>query len=662
MSLCLLSLLVAAVSGLPGLFLRRRGGEVAAGLLGLAAILGLTASLRVLAGGAGGTLLLRTAALGSPGLLVLDPLAAFFAIPVLLISFCGGLYSVGYWARHRGHTPLLRLVFGLLTASLLTLVLASHALTFLLAWEGMAIAAFVLVMAEDREAETRRAGWIYLAATHTGTLFLFAAFALLAKLQGHSGFGALPAGLAATRGGTALFALFLLGFGFKAGILPLHVWLPPAHAAAPSHISALMSGVLLKMGILGIARFLSWVPDPPAWWGGALVALGALSGILGVAFALGQHDLKRLLAYHSIENIGIILLGLGLGTLGKATGHPVMQILGYAGALLHVVNHSLFKGLLFLSAGSVLHATGIRDLERLGGLGRTMPWTSGAFLVGSWAICGLPPLNGFVSEWLIYLGAFRALGLELGLGRQAWPLVILVSLALIGALALACFAKAFGAVFLGLPRTQAAEQAPEAPRTMLLPMGLLALTCLAIGMAPVLFAPALGRVTAVLGGGAWGGGALGGGTLPGGETLAALAPLRMLTWAAVILGLLALLLGRWLRPVPQGRDLSTWDCGYAAADARMQYTASSFADGLVRGLRWALRPVAHLPRVASWFPRPARYESHVPDPVLERVASPALRLAVRGAGLLRVAQAGALPVYLLYVLLTLLALLVWMVA
>lgn len=658
MSLYFLALLAAAVSGIPGLFLRRRGGEVAAGLLGLAAALGLGASLAVLSGGQVGSFALRTAALGAPGLLVFDPLAAFFAIPVLILSVCGAVYGLGYWEGRRGNTPLLRLVYGLLTAALLLLVAASHALTFLLAWEGMAIAAFVLVMAEDREAETRRAGWIYLAATHTGTLLLFAAFALLARVQGQAGFGALPAGLAASRVGTALFTLFLLGFGFKAGLFPLHLWLPPAHAAAPSHVSALMSGVLLKMGILGIARFLSWVPDPPPWWGGTLAAAGALSGILGVAFALGQHDLKRLLAYHSIENIGIILLGLGLGTLGKATGHPAMQALGYAGALLHVVNHSLFKGLLFLSAGSVLHATGTRDLERLGGLGRTMPWTSAAFLAGAWAICGLPPLNGFVSEWLIYLGAFRGLGLEPGLGWQGWPLVILVSLALIGALALACFAKAFGAVFLGLPRTETANHAPEAPRTMLLPMGLLALACLAIGVAPALFAPALGRAAGVLGGSPVG-------SPVGGEALTALAPLRMLTWAAAILGLLALLLGRWLRPAaptPREGDLPTWDCGYAAADARMQYTASSLADGLVRGLRWALRPEAHLPRVAGWFPRPARYESHVPDPALDRAAAPALQLVARGAGFLRVAQGGALPVYLLYVLLTLLALLVWMVA
>ncbi|WP_257313576.1 proton-conducting transporter transmembrane domain-containing protein [Geothrix fuzhouensis] len=649
MSLFLLALLAAAASGVPGLFLRRKGGEVAAGLLGLAAVLGLWASLRVLSGVPGGAVTLRTASLGAPGFLVLDPLAAFFAIPVLLLSVAGALYSLGYWEGRRGNTPALRLVYGLLTASLLMLVMASHALTFLLAWEGMAITAFLLVMAEDREPETRRAGWIYLVATHTGTLLLFAAFALLAKIHGHSGFAALPTGLAATRGGTALFALFLLGFGFKAGVLPLHFWLPPAHAAAPSHVSALMSGVMLKMGILGLVRFLSWVPDPPIWWGGALVALGALSGVLGVAFALGQHDLKRLLAYHSIENIGIILLGLGLGALGKSLGNPVMQTLGFAGALLHVVNHSLFKGLLFLSAGSVLHATGTRNLEQLGGLGQRMPWTSGAFLAGSWAICGLPPLNGFVSEWLIYLGAFRGLGPNLGPGRQGWPVVILLSLALIGALALACFAKAFGAVFLGLPRTGTAARAHEAPRTMLLPMGLLALACLAIGVAPILFAPALGRVADAMGPAT-------------GAALPALAGLPMISLVALVLGLLALLLWRWLRPMPRRDDRPTWDCGYAAPDARMQYTASSFADGLVRGLRWALRPAVHLPKVSGWFPRPTRYESHVPDPILDRAAAPALRFTVRGAALLRIAQGGALPVYLLYVLLTLLALLVWMVA
>jgi hydrogenase-4 component B len=443
-----------------------------------------------------------------------------------------------------------------------------------------------------------------------------------------------------------LFLLCLFGFGLKAGIMPLHLWLPSTHAAAPSHVSSVMSGVMIKMGILGLVRLLSWIPDPPFWWGAGLMMLGALSGILGVAFALGQHDLKRLLAYHSIENIGIILLGLGLGTVGKSTGHPVIQVLGFAGALLHVLNHSLFKGLLFLTAGSVVHAVGTRDLEQMGGLGRRMPWTSAAFLAGSWAICGLPPLNGFVSEWFIYLGSFRALGFF----RWPWSLVILTALALIGALALACFAKAYGTVFLGSPRTPAAGAAHEAPLSMLVPMGILAAACAIIGLAPMLVAPALDRVVASLGEGA------------GIQPLSLLVNLPRLTILSLVILGLAFLLWRWLRPTKSVGTLPTWDCGYAVSNTRMQYTASSFADGLVGGMRWVLWPKTHGGKVVGIFPLDRPYECHVPDPVLDRVADPAFRFLAVGASLLRFFQGGHLHLYLLYVLLTLLTLLLWMVA
>ena len=466
MRLYLLAVLLMMSSGFPGLFLRRRGGEVAAVLMSLGAVIGLTAAIRVLAGGPVATFALPPAPLATAGLLTLDLIGAFFAIPVFLLPACAAIYGIGYWDDHQENVRTLRLVLGLLAASLAFLIVSTHALPFLLGWEGMAISAFILVMTEDRLPEARRAGWIYLVCTHTGTLALFGAFAILYSASGHWILSGLPRDFAASGQGTVLFVLCLFGFGLKAGIMPLHLWLPPTHAAAPSHVSSVMSGVLIKMGILGLVRLLSWTPDPPFWWGAVLMALGAISGILGVAFALGQHDLKRLLAYHSIENIGIILLGLGLGTLGKSTGHPVIQLLGFAGALLHVLNHSLFKGLLFLAAGSVVHAVGLRDLERMGGLGRRMPWTSAAFLVGSWAICGLPPLNGFVSEWLIYLGSFRALGFF----QWPWSLVVLTALALIGALAMACFAKAYGAVFQGSPRTEAAGAAHESPRSMLVPM------------------------------------------------------------------------------------------------------------------------------------------------------------------------------------------------
>jgi len=646
MRLYLLAVLLMMSSGFPGLFLRRRGGEVAAVLMSLGAVIGLTAAIRVLAGGPVATFALPPAPLATAGLLTLDPIGAFFAIPVFLLPACAAIYGIGYWDDHQENVRTLRLVLGLLAASLAFLIVSTHALPFLLGWEGMAISAFILVMTEDRLPEARRAGWIYLVCTHTGTLALFGAFAILYSASGHWVLSGLPRDFAASGQGTVLFVLCLFGFGLKAGIMPLHLWLPPTHAAAPSHVSSVMSGVLIKMGILGLVRLLSWIPDPPFWWGAVLMALGAISGILGVAFALGQHDLKRLLAYHSIENIGIILLGLGLGTLGKSTGHPVIQLLGFAGALLHVLNHSLFKGLLFLAAGSVVHAVGLRDLERMGGLGRRMPWTSAAFLVGSWAICGLPPLNGFVSEWLIYLGSFRALGFF----QWPWSLVVLTALALIGALAMACFAKAYGAVFQGSPRTEAAGAAHESPRSMLVPMGILAVACAIIGLAPMLLAPALDRVVAALGEGT------------GMPHLSLLVNLPSLTILALVMLGLVVLLWRWLRPVDSGGTLPTWDCGYAVSSPRMQYTASSFADGLVGGLRWVLWPMSHGGKVTRSFPVDQPFESHVPDPVLDRLADPVFRSLSAGATLLRFFQGGQLHVYLLYVLLTLLTLLLWMVA
>ncbi len=649
MRVYLLAVLLAALSGVPGLFLKRRGGEVAATLLTLAALLGIGVALRVLLGSPVEPLYLPALALGTPGLVILDPIGAWFLMPVLILSACGGWYGTRYWDDPHGDPRRLRLVFGITAAFLALLVCAAHAWVFLLAWEGMAISAFALVIAEDRLAETRRAAWVYLVSTHSGTLCLFGAFALLARATGHWELGALPGGFASTGTGTAVFVLLLIGFGFKAGVMPLHIWLPLAHAAAPSHVSSLMSGVLIKMGILGLVRVVAWVPDPPLWWGMTLLVLGALSGILGVAFALGQHDLKRLLAYHSIENIGIILLGLGLGLVGKATGHSAVAALGFAGALLHVLNHSLFKGLLFLAAGSVVHATGTRDLEKMGGLGKAMPWTSAAFLAGSWAICGLPPLNGFVSEWFIYLGSFRAMALS----RWPWSVGVVTALALIGALALACFAKAFGTVFLGTSRSAAAAQAQESPWAMLVPMSVLAGACALIGVVPMALAPLLDSVLALVD--------------PGMPALSGLANLPLLTALALAIMVLAWLLGRWGRGATQPAtgslaDLPTWDCGYGEPVPRAQYSASSFADGLVSGGQWFLRPRVHAATLRGLFPKLAAYESHVPDPVLDRLLDPVFRVARRGLLLLHPFQSGQLASYLLYVLLTLLFLLIWMVA
>ncbi len=641
-----LAVLLAALSGVPGLLLRKRGGEVAAGMLSLAAVFGLASSVWTLYGGAVWTQGLPFTPLGSPGLLRFDPIAAFFLIPVLLLAACGSVYGVAYFGDTHEGARRVRLLYGLTTAFLALLVAAAHAVTFMLAWEGMAITAFLLVITEDREPETQRAGWIYLIATHTGTLCLFGAFSLMASTLGSFAFTGFSSGFASTGRGSLTFVLFLVGFGIKAGIFPFHFWLPPAHAAAPSHVSSIMSGVFLKMGILGLIRLLSWIPDPPLWWGGLLVVLGAISGILGVAFALGQHDLKRLLAYHSIENIGIILLGLGIGTLGKSIGSVSVQVLGYAGGLLHVLNHGLFKGLLFLNAGSVIRGMGTRNLEQMGGLSNSMPVTAGTFLIGAWAICGLPPLNGFVSEWLIYLAAFQGLALS----RLPWTVIALSALAIIGALALACFAKAYGTVFLGQPRSAEASKVQESPRAMRGPMVLLAGLCIALGLAPVLLIPALDRLVSS---------ASGVQALP---SLAGFAHLGLLSAMAALLLGLACLCWRWARPASARKDVPTWDCGYLAASPRMQYSASSFADGLVSGLRFVLWPQFHFRRIAAFFPTARRFHSHVPDPVLDRVGAPGLDLVARGFTLLRVLQSGQLPLYLLYILITLLTLLIWMVA
>ncbi|HMC88640.1 MAG TPA: proton-conducting transporter membrane subunit, partial [Gemmataceae bacterium] len=342
----------------------------------------------------------------------MDGLAAIFLVPIFLISLLGNVYGLSYWkqADHPGNGRKLRLFYGTLTGGMALLVIARNSILFLFGWEIMALSAFFLVTTEDHEKEVRETGWIYLVATHLATLCLFALFALLRAATGSFALEPLEAASLTPRMATMIFVLALVGFGLKAGIMPLHVWLPSSHAIAPSHVSAIMSGVIIKMGIYGLVRVTSLLPNPPPEWGGVVLGLGVTSGALGVAFAIGQHDLKRLLAYHSVENIGIILMGLGLALLGRALGRADWVILGLSGALLHVWNHALFKALLFLSAGSVIHAVHTRAIDHLGGLAKSMPWTALSFLVGAVAICGLPPLNGFVSEFLIYLGLFGTLG------------------------------------------------------------------------------------------------------------------------------------------------------------------------------------------------------------------------------------------------------------
>ncbi len=360
-------------------------------------------------------------------------------------------------------------MYGILPGSMAFVVMAADALLFLVAWEAMALSCYFLLVADHDSEEVRSAGTLYIIATHTCTLFLIAMFALLYQTTGSFVFPSTGSMQAATPVATVVFSLALIGFGAKAGLMPLHVWLPSAHANAPSHSSAIMSGVILKMGVYGIIRTVTFFDTPPLWWGLLLLVMGVISAVAGVAFALGQHDLKRLLAYHSIENIGIIFMGIGTGMAGLALGKPLIALLGFAGGLLHLLNHAIFKALLFLGAGAVIHASGTRDIDRTGGLIRVMPKTALFFLVGSMAICGLPPLNGFASELLVYLGMFRQVigGSALS---AALPALAIPALALVGGLAVACFVKVFGVVFLGAPRRPLPGHPEEPGPAMLAPM------------------------------------------------------------------------------------------------------------------------------------------------------------------------------------------------
>jgi hydrogenase-4 component B len=645
---------LAAVSGGPGLVVGRtsmNGQRIATLLAMLAAGLGLGGVVSFWIYGVSDPLVRQWGLLGADFGVAVDGLSAIFLCPIFLVFALGSVYGHGYWRQsaHPENGRKLRLFYGTLTAGMALLVIAGNSILFLFGWEIMALSAFFLVTTEDTEREVRAAGWIYLVATHVATLSLFALFALLRSASGSFALTRLPSENLTPGMRNAIFVLSLIGFGLKAGIMPLHVWLPSAHAIAPSHVSAIMSGVIIKMGIYGLLRVSSLLPRPPVEWGGIVLGLGVVSGVLGVAFAVGQHDLKRLLAYHSIENIGIIVMGVGLAFIGQSLNRSDWVILGLSGALLHVWNHALFKALLFLSAGSVIHAAHTREIDHLGGLARAMPWTSFCFLLGAVAICGLPPLNGFVSEFLIYLGLFRtaaeAEGMPFIASAFAAP-----ALALIGALAVACFVKAYGAVFLGTGRSNHTQHARESPRSMLLAMGVLVACCLLIGLGPVLAIPVLKKGVS-----AWAPDLIGEAFYA--ETLA---PLRWVSSLSPALLAALMVAGGLLslrrRAVTYG---TTWGCGYVAPTPRMQYTSSSFAQTLVGLFAWVLRPDTHKTKDAALFPATGHFLSVVPDVVLDRAVLPTLRVVGWTLSWFRVFQRGSIQTYVLYVFLILIALLLW---
>ncbi len=582
----------------------------------------------------------------------LDALSAFFLLPVFGLGLLCAIYGRPYLQRHvgHGHPASLWLHFSLLIFGMAWVIIARDGLMFMLAWEVMALAPFFLVNYEDKKESSRHAAWIYLIASHLGAVFLLVMFVTLATLAGGSDFAGFSPALAAhPQWIPVIFILALIGFGSKAGFVPMHIWLPEAHPAAPSHASALMSGAMLKVGIYGLVRILMLLGPPSAWWGWVLISIGAMSGILGVVFALAQHDLKQLLAYHSVENIGIIVLGLGIGTLGLALDHPVIAVLGFTGGLLHVLNHSIFKGLLFLGAGAVQTRTHTLAIESLGGLLKQMPKSGLAFLIGAAAIVGLPPFNGFVSEFLIFIAGFGAVA-ETAIEMSAGGVMVLAALSLISGLAAACFAKAVGVVYLGEPRSAAAAAAREVPVDMFGPMLVLAALCILLGLAAPLIMLAMVVPVAQASG------------LETGMVHLALSDIGQVLMIAVIAFVLvaglASLLWHWRNrhlAIAAIRRGPTWDCGFGQTTPRMQYSASSFADPLNRQFGSLAHIERHTAHPAGLFPRTsASLATHSTDPFHHRLFEPIFLWLKQILGRAEIIQRGHTHVYVLYVALALL--------
>ena len=619
---CDAALLVMSVVAV---FLRRRPAVAAivyGGSLVLSALLLAGAFGRLIASGPSDGLVLP---IGLPWVgshFRLDALSAFFLVVINLGAAAASLYGLGH-SRHEQDQQRVLPFFPAFLAGMNLVLLADDAFTFLASWEFMSLASWALVMARHEDADNARAGYVYIVMASLGTMALLLAFALLAGPLGGYMFATMRASDVTPGVAGLVLAFALIGAGSKAGLVPLHVWLPLAHPAAPSHVSALMSGVMTKVAIYAFVRIVFDLLGAPAWWWGApVMALGAATAVLGVLQALMQNDLKRVLAYSTIENIGLIFAGLGLALAFKANGFNEVAALAATAALFHALNHAIFKSLLFLGAGAVLTATGERDMEHLGGLIHRMPQTAFAFLVGCVAISALPPFNGFVSEWL----TFQAILLSPQL--PSWGLRILAPavgalLALSAALAAACFIRAFGVTFLGRPRTTAAERAHETDRLSISAMFVLASLCLIAGVFPGVFIDALAPVVNNLVGDRmpvqigidWLS------IVPIAESRSSYNGLLVFLFITASASLAAVAIHRLASDVV--RKAPPWDCGFPDANPATQYTATSFAEPIRRVYgAFAFRARERVDMPAPGELRPARLTVEMHDLVWEFVYDP----------------------------------------
>ncbi|MDR3413942.1 MAG: hydrogenase 4 subunit B [Formivibrio sp.] len=598
----------------------------------------------------------------------LDPLSAYFNLALSALAACVALYSASY-LRHGAPSRapgLFCCFFNLLLMSLTLVFTASNVVFFLIAWELVVVTSYFLVVTDHESTEVRRGGLLYILMSRGGTGLLFIGFLLISNFAGSMEFQSMHgvgAKLPPALGGAAFLLLFF-GFGVKAGIIPLHIWLPAAHPVAPSNVSALMSGIVIKTGIYGMARvFFDFYGDIPVWAGMLVLGVGVVSALLGVLYALMEHDLKRLLAYHSIENIGIILIGFGSALLFRSFGHPQLAALALIAGLFHTLNHGLFKCLLFLGAGSVVQGTGTRNMEEMGGLIRRMPRTALYFLIGAIAISGLPPLNGFVSEWLTYQALLAGFGATQTITRIAFPIAGAM-LALTAALAAACFVKAFGITFLALPRSQNAERATEAPRSMRSGMAALAIACIVLGLGATWFIPIFASITQNAFGVQISQQVVAGNGLlitPGAVHNGSVSPL-ILASMLVVLTLVPFALWFVLGRKSSRVSGPSWDCGLPGLTAENEYTATAFSKPLRMIFGALFRPRREILAefdVSPYYPKAIHFESEI-EPTFETHFYEPLWAGIQSiAARMRKIQMGSIHAYLAYIFVTLILLLLF---
>jgi len=570
-----------------------------------------------------------------------DGLSLFFLIPLTIISLCTFLYSIFYFPEdsHKKEWTNISIFFPLLTFAMIGVLISQNVILLLISWEIMALAAFFLLLTEHNQPEVLDAAKLYIILTHICTFFIFLAVAVCYKITGSFDFPEAGSIDAATADGFVLFLLVMIGFGIKAGVIPLHVWLPSAHASAPSNVSAIMSGLMIKMGVYGIIRFLSFFYNVPVYWGVLIFIAGIVSALTGVIYAIAQHDLKKLLAYHSIENIGIILMGIGLGLAGISMNNTAIVVLGFAGAMLHVFNHATFKSLLFMGAGVVIKYSGTKQMDNMGGLAKKLPVTFYTFLIASISISGLPPFNGFISEFFIYIGMFNILSNNEVNALNFFQLMGIPALALVGGLAAACFIKVNGTVFMGQSANDKSLKEQTFQETNLLKFVLVvpAAICVLIGVIPFIIKipleNAIFAITEI------------------NINLTDFFPFKEITFFILLFYLIFAL--AWLifhnvymKKVTYVNE--TWGCGYPATNQKFSYTATSFAATITELFRFILKMEIKKDTITEIFPKKSYFMTHIEDLFLNGIYKPSINFLDEHIDFIRKLQAGNINAYILY--------------